>query len=85
VNISLKPIELAPGDITSDQMRAVADLADKYSISEIRTTHQQNIVLPHVKKADLYALYTELKTCRSYWYSWPRESWRRILPSQTRW
>ena len=64
VNISLKPIELAPGDITSDQMRAVADLADKYSISEIRTTHQQNIVLPHVKKADLYALYTELKTVK---------------------
>ena len=61
VNISLKPIELAPGDITSDQMRAVADLADTYSFSEIRTTHQQNIVLPHVKKADLYALYTELK------------------------
>ena len=60
-NISLKPIELAPGDITSDQMRAVADLADTYSFGEIRTTHQQNIVLPHVKKSDLYALYTELK------------------------
>jgi len=61
VNISLKPLDLAPGDITADQMRAVADLADEYSISEIRTTHQQNIVLPHVKKSDLYALYTELK------------------------
>ena len=61
VNISLKPLDLAPGDITADQMRAVADLADEYSISEIRTTHQQNIVLPHVKKSELYALYTELK------------------------
>ena len=61
VNISLKPLDLAPGDITSDQMRAVADLADEYSFSEIRTTHQQNIVLPHVKKADLYALYGKLK------------------------
>ena len=61
VNISLKPIELAPGDITSDQMRAVADLSDSYSFSEIRTTHQQNMVLPHVKKSNLYALYQKLK------------------------
>jgi len=61
VNISLKPLDLAPGDITADQMRAVADLADEYSIGEIRTTHQQNIVLPHVKKSDLYALYGKLK------------------------
>ncbi len=61
VNISLKPLDLAPGDITADQMRAVADLADKYSLSEIRTTHQQNIVLPHVKKSDLHALYQKLK------------------------
>ena len=57
VNISLKPLDLAPGDITSDQMRAVADLSEKYSFGEIRTTHQQNILLPHVKKSDLYALY----------------------------
>ena len=61
VNISLKPLDLAPGDITSDQMRAIADLADTYSFSEIRTTHQQNIVLPHVKKSDLHALYKALK------------------------
>ena len=61
VNISLKPLDLAPGDITAAQMRAVADLADEYSVSEIRTTHQQNIVLPHVKKSDLYALYGKLK------------------------
>ena len=61
VNISLKPLDLAPGDITSDQMRAVADLSEKYSFGEIRTTHQQNILLPHVKKSDLYALYQALK------------------------
>ena len=60
VNISLKPLDLAPGDITSDQMRSVADLADKYSFGEIRTTHQQNILLPHVRKSDLYALYKAL-------------------------
>ncbi|MDB2437550.1 nitrite/sulfite reductase [Hellea sp.] len=61
VNISLKPLDLAPGDITADQMRAVADLADEYSFSEIRTTHQQNIVLPHVKKSDLHALFEKLQ------------------------
>ncbi len=61
VNISLKPHDRAPGDVTADQMRAVADLADKYSFGEIRTTHQQNMVLPHVKKADLQALYEGLK------------------------
>lgn len=61
VNISLKPLDLAPGDITSDQMRAVADLSEQYSFGEIRTTHQQNIVLPHVKKANLHALYKALK------------------------
>lgn len=60
VNISLKPLERAPGDITSDQMRAAADLADAYSYGELRTTHQQNIVLPHVKKSDLFALYEAL-------------------------
>ena len=61
VNISLKPLDKAPGDITSDQMRAVSDLADQYSLGEIRTTHSQNIVLPHVKKSDLFALYEALK------------------------
>jgi len=61
VNISLKPLDLAPGDITSDQMRTIADLADKYSFGEIRTTHQQNVLLPHVKTSDLYAVYQALK------------------------
>ena len=61
VNISLKPSDRAPGDVTSDQMRAVAELADQYSFSEIRTTHQQNLVLPHVKQDDLFAVYKALK------------------------
>ncbi|MEP6341946.1 MAG: nitrite/sulfite reductase [Maricaulaceae bacterium] len=61
VNISLKPLDKAPGDITSDQMRAVAGFADQYSLGELRTTHSQNIVLPHVKQDDLYALYNALK------------------------
>lgn len=61
VNISLKPLDRAPGDITADQMRAVAELADQYSFSEIRTTHQQNLVLPHVKQDNLYELYQGLE------------------------
>ena len=60
VNISLKPHDRAPGDITSDQMRDVAELAERYSFGEIRTTHQQNLVLPHVKQTDLPALYEAL-------------------------
>ncbi len=64
VNISLKPLDLAPGDITAEQMRVVADLADKYSFGELRTTHQQNLVLPHVKQADLPALFAQLQAAK---------------------
>ena len=60
-NISLKPQQKAPGDITSDQMRIVADLADDFSFGEIRTTHQQNVILPHVKKSDLPELFRHLQ------------------------
>jgi len=60
VTISLKAIGEAPGDATSDQMRAVADLADRYSFSEIRVTHHQNLVLPNVRQADLHALWRAL-------------------------
>lgn len=60
VNISLKPIGGIPGDATSEQMYAIADLADTYSFSEIRVTHEQNLVLPYVKKHDLYAIWKEL-------------------------
>lgn len=61
-NISLKVSGRAPGDISSDQMRHIADLSEKYSFGEIRTTHQQNLILPHVKTSDLHALYKALKT-----------------------
>ncbi|MFM8750588.1 DUF934 domain-containing protein, partial [Rhabdaerophilum sp.] len=60
VTISLKGVGDAPGDATSDQMRAVADLADAYSFGEIRVTHAQNLVLPHVKQADLFTLWQKL-------------------------
>ena len=61
VNISLKSKELAPGDVTAEQMRIVAELADTYSFGELRTTHQQNLVLPHVKQSDLPPLFKALQ------------------------
>lgn len=61
VNISLKPIGGVPGDISDVQMEAVADIAEDYSLDEIRATHEQNLVLPHVKKDDLYAVWSALK------------------------
>ncbi|RCK27622.1 nitrite/sulfite reductase [Thalassospira lucentensis] len=59
-SVSLKPIGGIPGDATDVQMELVADLSEKYSFSDVRVTHEQNLVLPHVKKADLFALWTEL-------------------------
>ncbi|MAX00981.1 MAG: sulfite reductase [Sphingomonas sp.] len=58
--ISLKPVGGIPGDASADQMDLMADLAQRYSFDELRVTHAQNIVLPHVKKADLYALWQAL-------------------------
>lgn len=60
VNISLKPVGGIPGDASADQIDLMADLADRYSLGELRVTHAQNIVLPYVKKADLVALWREL-------------------------
>ena len=60
-SISLKPNGGIPGDATAEQMEAVADLAERHSFGEIRVTHKQNLVLPHVRKAELYALWQGLK------------------------
>jgi sulfite reductase (NADPH) hemoprotein beta-component len=60
VNISLKPLGGIPGDASSAQIDLMADLAEKYSHDELRVTHAQNIVLPHVRKADLYAIWQAL-------------------------
>ncbi len=62
VTLSLKPTGVAPGDITDSQLEVIADLADQFSFSEARTTHEQNIVLADVKKADLFALWQACKT-----------------------
>jgi sulfite reductase (NADPH) hemoprotein beta-component len=61
VNISLKAPGRAPGDITADKMDAVADIADRYSMGEIRVSHRQNLVLPDVRQADLLAVWGELE------------------------
>jgi sulfite reductase (NADPH) hemoprotein beta-component len=60
VNISLKPVGQIPGDITAEQMELVADLAERYSFDELRATHAQNLVLPHVRIQDLYAVWSAL-------------------------
>ena len=62
VTISLKGHGDTPGDATSDQMRAIADLAEQFAHDELRISHEQNIVLPHVAQADLPAIYLTLKT-----------------------
>ncbi|MXO95033.1 nitrite/sulfite reductase [Erythrobacter aquimaris] len=59
--ISLKPVGGIPGDATTEQMHLMADLARDYSFDELRVMHTQNIVLPHVRKADLHALWTALE------------------------
>jgi sulfite reductase (NADPH) hemoprotein beta-component len=61
VNVSLKPEGGAPGDASAEQMDAVADLAERYGFGEIRITHEQNLVLPHVKLADVYGLWRALR------------------------
>jgi sulfite reductase (NADPH) hemoprotein beta-component len=58
--ISLKPIGETPGDCSSDQMDAIADLMDAFGQQEIRVTHEQNLVLPHMRLSDLYALWQKL-------------------------
>ncbi|MEG8043139.1 nitrite/sulfite reductase [Sphingomonas sp. LR59] len=60
VNISLKPIGGIPGDASADQIDVMADLGTRYSFDELRVTHAQNIVLPHVRIADLHAVWSAL-------------------------
>jgi sulfite reductase (NADPH) hemoprotein beta-component len=61
VFVSLKPAGVAPGDMTSDQMDAVAQLADDVSFGEIRATHNQNLVLADVRQTDLLKTWQELR------------------------
>ncbi len=61
VTLSLKPVGAPPGDATAEQMAAIADLAERYSFSEIRVAHEQNLVLPHVAQRDLPELWHALE------------------------
>ena len=61
VNVSLTKLGTAPGDATSEQMRILADLADQYSYSELRTTKRQTIVFPHVRKDQIFDLWQSLE------------------------
>jgi sulfite reductase (NADPH) hemoprotein beta-component len=61
VTLSLKKTGVPPGDVTSDQMDAIADLADRYSQGELRVTHEQNLILADVRQSDLHALWSEAK------------------------
>jgi sulfite reductase (NADPH) hemoprotein beta-component len=60
VTISLKREGIAPGDATAEEMDFIADLADRYSFGETRVSYHQNLVLPHVARADLQALFGDL-------------------------
>jgi len=61
VNISLTKLGAAPGDAASEQMRILADLADEYSASELRTTKRQTIVFPYVRKDQVFDLWQSLE------------------------
>ncbi len=61
VTISLKAHGATPGDASASQMRVMADLAERYAYDELRISHEQNVILPHVAKADLPALHAALK------------------------
>ncbi|TAJ70813.1 MAG: nitrite/sulfite reductase [Phenylobacterium sp.] len=61
VEVSLKGIGDTPGDATSEQMETVADLAEQYGLGDIRVTHEQNLVLPHVKLDDIPTVWAALR------------------------
>jgi sulfite reductase (NADPH) hemoprotein beta-component len=61
VTLSLKKTGVPPGDVTSDQMEAIAGLAERYSCGELRVSHEQNLILAHVRQADLPALWREAR------------------------
>ena len=64
VNLAIKATGVAPGDMTDEQMELVADLADAFSLGELRVTHEQNITLADVKQKDLYSLWQRLVSAK---------------------
>ncbi|MEP2681492.1 MAG: nitrite/sulfite reductase [Sulfitobacter sp.] len=64
VSISLKAHGATPGDATADQMRVMADLARRFGHDELRISHEQNVILPHVHRSDLPELHAALKEAK---------------------
>jgi sulfite reductase (NADPH) hemoprotein beta-component len=64
VDVSLKGVGETPGDISADQMDVVADLAERFGQGEIRSTHEQNLVLPHIRLADVHTVWKALDAAR---------------------
>ncbi|MGA0429921.1 MAG: nitrite/sulfite reductase [Paracoccaceae bacterium] len=62
VTVSIKPINGTPGDATLDQMRVLADIAEQFGYDELRISHEQNVILPHVHRNDLPQIYQKLKS-----------------------
>ena len=60
VSISLKAHGATPGDASANQMRVLADLAERFAYDELRVSHEQNIILPHVPKEHLFSIYQDL-------------------------
>jgi sulfite reductase (NADPH) hemoprotein beta-component len=63
VHLSVKRVGQAPGDVTDQQMDAIADMADRFSCGELRVTHDQNVLLPFVREEELFALWQAAKAC----------------------
>src|SRR5690606_33764059 len=61
VHIALKQQGAPPGDCTSEQMRAIAAIAEKFALDDVRVAHEQDLVLPHVKTDDVPDVYAALK------------------------
>jgi sulfite reductase (NADPH) hemoprotein beta-component len=61
VTLSLKKTGVPPGDVTSEQMEAIAGLADRYSFGELRVSHEQNLILADARRSDLHALWKQAR------------------------
>jgi sulfite reductase (NADPH) hemoprotein beta-component len=61
VTLSLKKTGVPPGDVTAEQMEAIADLTDRYSFGELRVSHEQNLILADVRLSELHALWQEAR------------------------
>lgn len=61
VTVSLKPVGGIPGDATSEQMRVLADVAERYCHDELRVSHEQNIIIPHIHRAHIPLAYEALR------------------------